>query len=217
MTFILAIQLQDSIIVAADNRSLTPNHKDRSFFSQDQTTKLHTWPNGMITGAGEEYVISNAVKLFKKYKKFEMADLVDCLRISRHLRIQDVGQHQQIQGTKLLCSRYCDDGAQLYSISPEDDQHDRITALKPYDFILWLVNTDLQHIAAELQKLYASLKDFSAFTDEQQWLDFYQMPLSKIFYQQSLYDYTMSRSFDIFFQNKNQCICLHIENNAAPF
>ena len=66
MTFILAIQFQDSIIVAADNRSLTPNHKDRSFFSQDQTTKLHTWPSGMITGAGEEYVISNAVKLFKK-------------------------------------------------------------------------------------------------------------------------------------------------------
>lgn len=217
MTFILAIQLEDSIIVAADNRSLSANHNDRSFCNQDQTTKLYPWKDGIMTGAGEQYVIAQAANFFMKGTNLDVIELAKCLKTSRQVRIKEVGEHEQIQESKLLFSHYSKDGAQLYSITPKDDGHDCITRLKPYDFIVWLVDPDCQHNAMNLHQLYRKLKNFAAFSDEQQWVDFYIAPIAEIYRLQSLHDANMSPSFDIYFQNKQRYLHRHIENNHASF
>lgn len=63
MTFIVAIQLRDSIVVAADNKYLMLKNKELNYFEEHIRSKLYAWHSGIITGTGEHYVIDKAVRL----------------------------------------------------------------------------------------------------------------------------------------------------------
>ena len=52
MTFIIAIQLNDSIIVTADNKEVVLKEDHSNELLERSTSKLHAWDNGIIIGTG---------------------------------------------------------------------------------------------------------------------------------------------------------------------
>ncbi|CAI3137353.1 hypothetical protein MWMV8_MWMV8_01115 [Acinetobacter calcoaceticus] len=217
MTFIVAIQLNDSIIVASDNKKVSQQEDGIIQFSHEKISKIHLWENGIITGTGEYQVISRAVNLFKNLPIPSLEELPNCLLISKLIREAEMGTgFYQIENTKLLCSSYTEHRAQLYKIekfSPE--QNYLSTPLESNEILIWLFQPNIDVIASNLQSLYAGLRSCSFFSDKTDWINYYIQQLSEIFRKQSQHDKLMSESFDIFFQTKDEYIFGHIPNTQT--
>lgn len=63
MTFIIAIQLEDGVVVAVDNKNIQLKDKNINDFEEYDDVKLYGWDGGVITGTGEMYVIDKAIRL----------------------------------------------------------------------------------------------------------------------------------------------------------
>lgn len=198
MTFIIAIQLQDSIIVATDNRSTMVDYKIHS----NQTPKLYAWKNGIIVGSGEMTVISRAVEFFIKLSKSNIEDLPKCLKISRLMRELEA-KNFHITTSKLMYSNSTPSGAQLYTVQPNKNDEYVLEKFQINEIILWLFNPDISHIGTELKTLYANLKPCYYFNNKNEWATYYLEQLNTIFKKQAQIDQMMSASFDIFFQTKD--------------
>ncbi|NHB56420.1 hypothetical protein [Acinetobacter shaoyimingii] len=214
MTFIVAVQLKDSIIVAVDNKYLTLENKKNDLLKEQISSKLYAWHGGIITGTGEHYVIDKAVRLFTNNADSDLKKLPTCLNISRQIREMEVGQHEQIQSSKLLYSQYSENGAKLLAIEPTKEIGKYQTSqFKENDLIIWLFNPNIQSISENLKNLYANLRPKASFDRIEDWLDYYISAIAEIYTKQSCVDSWMSSSFDIFFQTKDQFFYKHIENN----
>lgn len=214
MTFIIAIQLNDSIIITADNKEVVLKETGEPQSSPEKTQKIHAWDKGIITGTGEGYVVSRSIDFFKKIAHSDLNKLPQCLDISRQIRELEIGTgYFQVENTKLLCSSYSEHGAQLYTIQRfEPSQPHELMAVKPMDITVWLFHPNIDAISADLQNLYADLKDYATFTDKAEWINHYINRLAPIYQKQSQQDSLMSQSFDFFFQTKNEYITGHIPN-----
>lgn len=214
MTFIVAIQLNDSIIVASDNKKVSQQKDGIIKFSPEKILKMHLWQNGIITGSGEYQVISRAVNLFKNLPTPSIEDLPHCLVISRIIRESEIGNDlYQVENSKLLCSSYNDNGAQLYKIEKFSTQQDYFSIpLESNEIIIWLAHPNIDVIASNLQSLYVGLKDYSVFSSKTDWMNYYIKQLSPIFKIQSQIDPLMSQSFDIFLQSRSEFLLNHVPN-----
>ena len=216
MTFIVAVQLKDSIVVAVDNKYLTLENKELDHFEEHISSKLYTWHSGIITGTGEHYVIDKAVRLFINNVDSNIEKLPTCLNISRQIREMEVGQHEQIQSSKLLYSEYSENGAKLFAIEPTKELGKyQTTEFKENDLIIWLFNPNIQSISENLKTLYSNPRPKTSFNRIEDWLDYYISALAEIYAKQSCIDSWMSSSFDIFFQTKDQYFYKHIQNNQT--
>jgi len=211
MTFIIAIQLEDSIIVTADNRCAVLMEDGSLQYRDDETSKIYLWKNGIITGAGEHTVISRAIEFFIKLSKSKIEDLPKCLKISRLIRELEA-DHTQIQTSKLMYSDYTETGVQFYSIQPDGTGEYQLEACQQNEIILWLFNPDVSAITSELKNLYANLRPYQSFDNQRDWLNYYINYLSLIYKKQAQADVMMSQSFDFFFQMKDEYITGHIPN-----
>ena len=214
MTFIIAIQLNDSAIIAADNKKIVLKETTESQFNIEMASKIYLWDNGIITGTGEGYVVSRSIELFKKLAHSDLNKLPQCLEISRQMRELEIGTNYfQVENTKLLCSSYSKHGAQLYKIERFDPlQPYKLIAVKPLDISVWLFHPNIDAISTDLQYLYRDLKDYCAFSNETDWINYYINRIAPIYQKQSLCDPLMSQSFDIFFQSKEKYIFGHVPN-----
>ncbi|MFI8144563.1 hypothetical protein [Acinetobacter sp. ABJ_C5_2] len=214
MTFIVAIQLNDSIIVASDNKKVSQQKDGIIKFSPEKILKMHSWQNGIITGSGEYQVISRAVNLFKNLPTPSIEDLPHCLVISKIIRESEIGNDlYQVENSKLLCSSYNDNGAQLYKIEKFSTQQDYFSIpLESNEIIIWLAHHNIDVIASNLQSLYVGLKDYSVFSSKTDWMNYYIKQLSPIFKIQSQIDPLMSQSFDIFLQSRSEFLLNHVPN-----
>ncbi|CAA0189201.1 TPA: hypothetical protein ACHKB2_003897 [Acinetobacter baumannii] len=214
MTFIIAIQLNDSIVVTADNKKVVLKGSGKIQFSPEKTQKIYSWDKGIITGTGEDYVIKRSIEFFKKIAHSDLNALPQCLDISRQLRELEIGKdYFQVENTKLLCSSYSEHGAQLYTIQRfEPSQSYKLVAAKTMDITVWLFHPNIDAIAIDLQNLYADLKNYVSFTNKADWVNYYINRLAPIYHKQSQQDPLMSQSFDFFFQAKNEYITGHIPN-----
>ncbi|MND66775.1 hypothetical protein D3C80_581740 [compost metagenome] len=214
MTFILAIQLNDSIIVAADNKRVTVNETLDIELSTTHCSKLYAWEQGIITGTGEAYVVQQAVDIFKNVANSKLISLPECLDISKRLRILQIGQKfDQVQNGKLLCSSYSQRGAQLYKIECFDKTSPHtMTKVSSMEIIIWLFHPNVDLIADNLKRLYSDLRDYSLFSTQVDWINYYINRLTPIYQKQSEVDPFMSQSFDIFFQTKDEHFFGHIPN-----
>ena len=214
MTFIIAIQLNDSIIIAADTKKVVLDEYGALQFSPEKVSKLHLWNKGIITGTGELNVITQTVELFKNITHSDLNKIPECLNISRQLRELEIGQDNfQVQTTKLLFSNCCTDDTQLYKVELfEKSQPYIMTAIEPMDITLWLFDPNIEAISTDLQSLYQDLKDYSCFANKVDWINYYINRIAPIYKKQSKHDFFMSQSFDIFFQTKNDYILSHIDN-----
>ena len=214
MTFIVAVQLKDSIVVAVDNKYLTLKDKEQDHFEEHLSSKLYAWHSGIITGTGEHYVIDKAVRLFINNVGSDIKKLPTCLNISRQIREMEVEEHDQIQSSKLLYSQYSENGAKLFAIEPiEETGKYQTTEFKENDLIIWLFNPNIQSISENLKMLYSNLRPKASFDRIEDWLDYYISALAEIYTKQSYVDSWMSSSFDVFFQTQDQYFYKHIQNN----
>ncbi|MBJ8438430.1 hypothetical protein I6M64_14035 [Acinetobacter lactucae] len=214
MTFILAIQLNDSIIIAADNKRVTVNETLDVELSTTHYSKLYAWEQGIITGTGESRVVQQSVDIFKNIAKSKLITLPECLDISKRIRTLELGQKlDQVHNGKLLCSSYSQSGAQLYKIERFDktSQH-TLKKVSPMEIIIWLFHPNVDLIADNLNSLYFDLKDYSFFSNQVDWINYYINRLTPIYQKQSEVDPFMSQSFDIFFQTKDEHFFGHIPN-----
>ncbi|CAP02943.1 hypothetical protein ABSDF_p10008 (plasmid) [Acinetobacter baumannii SDF] len=216
MTFIVAVQLKDSIVVAVDNKYLTLKDKEKDHFEEHFSSKLYAWHSGIITGTGEHYVIDKAVRLFINSADADIEKLPLCLNISRQIREMEVGQHEQIQSSKLLYSQYSENGAKLFAIEPTEEtgKYQR-TEFKENDLIIWLFNPNIQSISGNLKTLYSNPRPKVSFDRIEDWLDYYISAIAEIYEKQSCIDSWMSGSFDIFFQTEGEYFYKHIQNNPT--
>ncbi|MFW2081795.1 hypothetical protein ACNPQK_12540 [Acinetobacter guillouiae] len=214
MTFIIAIQLNDSAIIAADNKKIVLKETKESQFNIEMASKIYQWDNGIITGTGEGYVVSRSIELFKKLAHSDLNKLPQCLEISRQMRELEIGkEYFQVENTKLVCSSYSEHGAQLYKIERFDPlQPYNLIAVKPLDISVWLFQPNIDAISTDLQHLYRDLKDYSAFSNRTDWVNYYINRIAVIYQKQSLCDPLMSQSFDIFFQTKGKYFFGHVPN-----
>lgn len=214
MTFIIAIQLNDSIIVTTDNKKVVLKDTGEIDFNTNKTSKIYAWEQGLISGTGENYVISRSVELFKQLAHSNIQKLPQCLDISRQMRELEIGSnYYQVENTKLLCSSYSEQGAQLYTIQRFDSSHPyELCAIQPMEIIIWLFDPNVETISKELQHLYANLKDYKTFNHSIDWINYYIKLLSPIYQKQSRQDPLMSQSFDFFFQTKDEYMTGHIPN-----
>lgn len=208
MTFIVAIQLNDSIIIASDNKKITISDDGSLNISNENLSKIFPWKKGVITGTGEYYVISRSVKIFNNYKDLPPEYLSDCLDFSRRLREFEIGKgYYQVANTKLMYSSYTEKGAQLYRVEAFDPNEPyQVTAAEPMDITIWLFKPSVETIAVNLQELYEDLKDRAFFKNNNEWMSYYIERIAPIFKKQSQQDWLMSQSFDVFFQTKDQYI-----------
>lgn len=214
MTFIVAVQLNDSIIIASDNKKVTISDDGTLNISNENLSKMFPWKQGIITGTGEYYVISRCVKIFNNFKELLPQYLSDCLEISRKLREFEIGKdYYQVANTKLMYSSYTEKGAQLYRVESFDPNEPyQVTAAEPMDITIWLFKPSVETIAVNLQELYEDLKDRAFFKNNNEWMSYYIKRLAPIFKKQSQQDWLMSQSFDIFFQTKEGFIYDQIPN-----
>ena len=214
MTFIIAIQLNDSIIVTTDNKQVVLTETADAQFDPKKTTKIHPWDQGIITGTGESYVVTRSIEFFKRLAHSNIAKLPQCLDISRQIRELKVGTDNfQVENTKLLCSRYTEHGAQLYTIQRfEPSQPYELSPLQPMNITVWMFHPIIEAISSDLKNLYTDLKDYATFNNKVDWMNYYLNRLAPIYQKQSQQDPFMSQSFDFFFQAKNEYITGHIPN-----
>ncbi|KAF1022573.1 MAG: hypothetical protein GAK29_03151 [Acinetobacter bereziniae] len=214
MTFIIAMQLNDSVVIAADNKKVILQNSMDKNFKVEMDSKVYSWDKGIITGTGEAHVIHRSIELFKKLAQSDIRKLPDCLKISRQMRELEIGtNHFQVENTKLLCSSYSKNGAQLYKIERFDPlQPYKLIAVEPLDISVWLFHPNIENISTDLQDLYRDLKDYSAFTNEADWINHYINRIAVIYQKQSQCDPLMSQSFDIFFQSKEKYFFGHVPN-----
>ena len=85
------------------------------------------------------------------------------------------------------------------------------------DITVWLFLPNIEAISSDLQNLYTDLKDYSAFLNQTDWINYYIDRLAPIYKKQSQQDSLMSQSFDFFFQAKDEYITGHIQNTALEF
>ena len=213
MTFIVAIQLRDSIVIAIDNKHLLLKDKKLDEYQEYEDSKLYAWHSGIITGTGEHYVIDKAIRLFINNAESDLEKLPACLNISRQIREIEVGQHEQIQLSKILYSSYSENGAKLFAVElNEESGLYQTSEFKENDLIIWLFNQNIQSITEHLKTLYANPRPRSSFTRVEDWIDYYISAIAKIYEKQSHIDSWMSSSFDIFFQTKDHYFYQYIEN-----
>lgn len=210
----IAIQLNDSIIIASDNKEVIFKGDELNEPIERSTSKIYAWDEGIITGTGESYVINRCITLFKEFAQSELTSLPDYLELSRQIREHEIGtDHFQVQNTKLLCSSYSEHGAQLYKIERVDDEKSyTMAAIEPMDITIWMFNPHVESITLDLKNLYLDLKDYSCFANKVDWINYYINRIAPIYKKQSKHDFFMSQSFDIFFQTKNDYILSHIDN-----
>lgn len=207
MTFILAVQLKDSIVVAADNRAAgLDSDQNLSFLS---TSKLIAWQHGVMVGSGESQVITGAINLFTNVAQGHLTQLPKCLKLSRWIRGLAV-EHPQIEASKLLCSSYSEHGAVLYTLTAEHDH--QLHRLGENELLLWMFNPDLSAIMDQLKALYGSLRPYADFASQREWIRYYSNQFAAIYRRQAAHDPMMSQSFDIFFQCKEEYVYGHIPN-----
>lgn len=198
MTFILAIQLKDSTIVASDKRCATIDSNGQFEFDRDQTNKLNLWRSGVITGVGELTVIQRAVEFLEHLANSNIEQLINCLELSRLIRNEE-HTHPQIDQTKLIYS-HCDGKyVKLYSIEQEDGEY-FIRQFEENELSVWMYNPDISKVTEKIKILYETLKPFSAFTNTLDWLNYYVSQINDIFFEQAKHDKFMSSNFDIYFQ-----------------
>ena len=108
---------------------------------------------------------------------------------------------------------YSENGAQLYKIERFDNaQPYTFTAIKPMDITVWMFDPNIELISTDLQNLYTDLKDYAAFSNQTEWINYYINRLVPIYQKQSQQDLLMSQSFDFFFQAKSEYIIGHVPN-----
>ena len=207
MTFIVAIQLEDNVVVATDNRITIENSSAESRHA-DTLQKIRFWPQGIITGTGESLALERIFKSFQQNNNPEQLSAL--LRDGCEARRLEIGEHTQLKKTRLLYSCFTNEGIRLKTVG-RFSENIIVNAIEPMTMELFVFNEDISPIYQELIHLQQSLRNPQQCRSTGEWMHTYIAPLTTIFKKFSQADQTVSASFDIYFQTPTQQFLQHVE------
>lgn len=207
MTFIVAIQLEDSVVVATDNRITIENSSAESRHA-DTLQKIRFWPQGIITGTGESLALERIFKSFQQNNNPEQLSAL--LRDGCEARRLEIGEHTQLKKTRLLYSCFTDAGIRLKTVG-RFSENIIVNAIEPMTMELFVFNEDISPIYQELIHLQQNLRNPQQCRSTGEWMNTYIAPLTTIFKKFSQADQTVSASFDIYFQTPTQQLLQHVD------
>ena len=71
----------------------------------------------------------------------------------------NIFDHFQVKNTKLLCSSYSENGAQLYKVERIDDEKSyTMSAIEPRDITVWMFDPNVESITLDLKTYISILK-----------------------------------------------------------
>lgn len=199
MTFIIALQTADSLVLSADNTMLAFRNGEIAPFETMNANKIHSWNNGFFTGTGEYYVIDR----IRKYlvTSDDIPSLPSLLNHEKRLRTQEIGENEQIANTRLILSSITSNGPRIYIVdnqSAQEIQPGELLMFFPLDYDFLTVSEQ------EIHALNSNMRDYSTFEDNHAWCDFYTAHFSTIYAIQHQNNPQISASFHITFQTANQ-------------
>ncbi len=113
MTLIIAIQTEDSVIVAADNRFvLAAQNSDRHTRYHSDQNKLYLWDGGVVTGCGLAQ-IPREIGIWLQQNQVINSLPQQLLEIKKQCSLK-IGEHEQITNTKIVFSLKENSRPQLY-------------------------------------------------------------------------------------------------------
>ncbi|MEO9387088.1 hypothetical protein [Chromobacterium phragmitis] len=208
MTFIIAMQAEDSLIVSADNTTVAfSNHT--AFRRNIASKKLHDWPGGVFTGTGEYGVVQRTLEHL--IRGAALSSLPALLAHEKAYRRQEAGPNEQIDFTRLIVSAPTPEGPRLHIVTD-----DAIEQIGPGELLMFFpLDYDFFAASSEaIRDLNAALRPQSAFATLDEWIGFYAEKFAHIYVLQSQNNELISRSFNIHFQTEEQSLMFFAENAA---
>lgn len=199
MTFIIALQTTDSLILSADNTILSLSKGETIKNEGSTVNKIICFYQQILTGTGE-YAIINRMQKYLSLST-DISALPGYLSNEKHQRTREIGGHEQIDNTRLIVSSNTPQGPRLYvieSLSFDEIQPGEILMFFPLDYDFLTPSTKV------IDELNLSLREFSTFDSTEEWCNFYINKFSKIYAIQHKNNKMISRSFNICFQTNQQ-------------
>lgn len=207
MTFIIAMQAEDSLIISADNTAIA--FSNRTAVRQNiACQKLLDWPGGVFTGTGEYGVVQRTLRHLTRGAA--LSSLPALLAHEKDYRHQEAGPSEQIDITRLILSAPTPQGSRLHIVTD-----DTIEQIVPGELLMFFP-LDYDFFAASSEAigdLNATLRPKSAFASPGEWISFYADKFARIYALQSQNNELISRSFHIHFQTEEQSLMFFVENS----
>ncbi len=214
MTFIIAIQASDSIILSADNRAISTDLSQRIIIHpQESIKKMKVWNQGAITGTGDYIVFQKMANKLQNNQDIGRLSLL--LKRYCNTRKTEIKMHAQIEKTVIIYSYIEDLKPKLQFIHYAQDEiikHD----LQENALQLFMYKEEISYILENLKQLQKNIKPRHSFDTSEAWISYYRLHFSEIYRKQSLHDESVSSSFDIIFQSTDEKIHQHIANSSNP-
>ena len=208
MTFIIAMQADDSVIVSADNKLLISS--TRGIYGRSMhADKIHQWRGGALTGTGEYCIIYRMCSHLGKF--LDHSSLPARLEREKERRRAEVGECDQIDITQLVLSAPTKNGPRLHIVNSQT-----VEQATPGELLIFFpLDCDFSPASSEaIRDLNSSIRARGSFLASQEWIDFYVAKFSEIYQLQSHdNDQMISRSFHIHFQTDRSAQTLFISNH----
>ena len=200
MTFIIAIQAEDSIAVSSDTRKFTLDNQYQLQPGYTETIKkMEVWQSGVFA--------SNGIDLIGNQVFNQLCKLGDINNVQSWLvaTANDVAHRfsaihpvllEQVACTQIYCSYPTPQRPQLRSISQTYDEAFAINSLG-----LMTYQKDLSAILPLLQSLQQNIKARYKFVDTNGWIGYYVECLENIFYEMNQADDWVSQDFHVYFED----------------
>ncbi|MEN7430293.1 hypothetical protein VA599_06005 [Chromobacterium sp. TRC.1.1.SA] len=207
MTFIIAMQAEDSLIVSADNTTIAFSNRT-AFRRNIASRKLHDWSGGVFTGTGEYGVVQHT--LGHLIHGAALSSLPALLAHEKEHRRQEAGPNEQIDITRLILSAPTPHGPRLHIVTD-----DAIEQIGPGELLMFFpLDYDFFAASSEaISDLNATLRPKSAFATLDEWISFYAGKFAEIYTLQSENNELISRSFHVHFQAEEQSLMFFAENS----
>ena len=211
LTFIIAIQAEDSIVVSSDTRKFTlNNHHQLQPNYADTIKKMEIWQSGVFA--------SNGIDLIGNQVFNQLCKEGDINRVQSWLvaTANDVAHRfsethsvlsEQIACTQIYCSYPTPQRPQLRSISQSDVKAFEINSLG-----LMTYQKDLSAILPLLQSLQQNIKARYKFVDNKDWMGYYVECFQNIFYEMNKANDWVSQDFHVYFEDCTDRFFGHIPN-----
>ncbi|MEO9453156.1 hypothetical protein ABI924_02830 [Chromobacterium phragmitis] len=195
MTFLIAMQARDSVVVSADNKILISSSAQDVFDKSVHAEKIHYWDGGVLTGTGEYCVIYRMLKYLRN--GLDILLLPSLLEKEKEFRRREVGRCDQIDITQLIVSAPTEHGPRLYIVSSQSVEQvtpGELLIFFPLDYDFFSVSSNA------ISSLNASINAKESFSTPAKWVNFYAARFAEIYLLQHQGNEQISESFHMYFQ-----------------
>ena len=214
MTFIIAIQAEDSIIVASDTRDFRLNHQFQLKPKGNKIIKkMEIWQSGVFASNGID-LIGNQV-FNQLCKEGDIKNVQNWLVTTANDIAHQFSEitpvlSEQIACTQIYCSSPTPQRPQLRSISQTYDE-----AFEINDLRIMTYQKDLATILPILQSLQRHIFNRQKFAYDIDWMNYYLNYFQNIFFDMNQSDDWVSQDFHVYFEHNSDRFEGYIPNQKG--